>query len=125
MNCRVATCPHADCDWQKIRKDGRVVCAFLSEAKRPCVYRMTKNTHVNSDIQKGSSGYIIKTSSGVMKLGPSKVLESQILSGRVSKKAFERVDDELKKNGVRHGGSVLCGIVKSRKKNKLLAGSTM
>lgn len=125
MNCRVATCPHADCDWQKIRKDGRVVCAFLSEAKRPCVYRMTKNTHVNSDIQKGSSGYIIKTSSGVMKLGPSKVLESQILSGRVSKKAFERVDDELKKNGVRHGGSVLCGIVKSRKKNKLLAGSTV
>lgn len=125
MNCRVATCPHADCDWQKIRKDGRVVCAFLSEAKRPCVYRMTKNAHVNSDIQKGSSGYIIKTSSGVMKLGPSKVLESQILSGRVSKKAFERVDDELKKNGVRHGGSVLCGIVKSRKKNKLLAGSTM
>lgn len=125
MNCRVATCPHADCEWQKTRKDGRVVCAFLSEATRPCKYRMIKNAHVNSDIQKGSSGYIIHTSSGVMKLGPSKVLESQILSGRVSRKAFERVDDEIKKNGVRHGGSVLCGIVKSRKKNKLLAGSTM
>lgn len=125
MNCRVATCPHADCEWQKTRKDGRVVCSFLSEATRPCKYRMIKNAHVNSDIQKGSSGYIIHTSSGVMKLGPSKVLESQILSGRVSRKAFERVDDEIKKNGVRHGGSVLCGIVKSRKKNKLLAGSTM
>lgn len=125
MNCVVATCPHADCDWQKMRKDGRIVCAFLSEAKRPCEYRMTKNKHVNSDIQRGSSGYIVHTSSGVMKLGPSKVLESQILSGRVSQKAFERVDDEIKKNNVRHGGSVMCGIVKSRKKNKLMGGSTM
>lgn len=125
MNRSVATCPHADCDWQRIRKDGSVVCAFLSEAKFPCEYRMIKNTHVNSDIQKVSSGYIIHTSSGVMKLGPSKVLESPLYSDRVSQKAFERVDDEIKKNNIRHGGSVMCGIVKSRKKNKLMAGSTM
>lgn len=125
MNCVVATCPHADCDWQKIRKDGRVVCAFLSKATRPCEYRMTKNTHVNSDIQKGSSGYIIHTSSGVMKLGPSKVLESPLYSGRVSQKAFEAVDDELKRTNIRHGGSVMCGIVKSRRKNKLVTGSTI
>lgn len=125
MNCRVATCPHADCDWQQTRKDGRVVCAFLSEAKRPCEYRMTKNMYVKSDIQKGSSGYIIRTSSGVMKLGPRKTLQSPLYSGRVSQKAFERVDDEIKRTNIRHGGSVLCGIVKSRKKNKLLAGSTM
>lgn len=125
MNCRVATCPHADCDWQQTRKDGRVVCAFLSEAKRPCEYRMTKNGYVKSDIQKGSSGYIIHTSSGVMKLGPRKTLESPLYSGRVSQKAFERVDDEIKRTNISHGGSVLCGIVKSRKKNKLLTGSTM
>lgn len=125
MNCVVATCPHADCDWQKIRKDGRVVCAFLSKATRPCEYRMTKNTHVNSDIQKGSSGYIIHTSSGVMKLGPKKTLESPLYSGRVSQKAFEAVDDKIKRTNVRHGGSVMCGIVKSRKKNKLVTGSTM
>lgn len=124
MNCVVATCPHSECDWQKIRKDGRVVCAFLSEAKRPCEYRMTKK-RINSDVQKGSSGYIIRTSSGVMKLGPSKTLESPLYSGRVSQKAFEQVDDEIKRNNVRHGGSVLCGIVKSRKKNKLIGGSTM
>lgn len=125
MNCVVATCPHAECDWQKIRKDGRVVCAFLSEAKRPCEYRMTKNTHVNSDIQKGSSGYIIHTSSGVMKLGPRKTLESPLYSGRVSQKAFEAVDDEIKRTNIRHGGSVNCCIVKSRKKNRLVTGSTM
>lgn len=124
MNCRVATCPHADCDWQKIRKDGRVVCAFLSKATRPCEYRMTKNM-CKSDIQKGSSGYIIRTSSGVMKLGPKKTLESPLYSGRVSQKAFEAVDDEIKRTNVRHGGSVMCGIVKSRKKNKLVTGSTM
>lgn len=124
MNCVVATCPHADCDWQKIRKDGRVVCAFLSKASSPCEYRMTKNM-CKSDIQKGSSGYIVRTSSGVMKLGPRKTLESPLYSGRVSQKAFEQVDDEIKKTNVRHGGSVMCGIVKSRKKNKLVTGSTM
>lgn len=125
MNCVVATCPHEDCDWQKIRKDGRIVCAFLSKATKPCEYRMIKNMHVNSDIQKGSSGYIIHTSSGVMKLGPRKTLESPLYSGRVSQKAFEQVDDEIKRTNVRHGGSVMCGIVKSRKKNKLVTGSTM
>lgn len=125
MNCVVATCPHDECYWQKIRKDGRVVCAFLSEAKRPCEYRMTKNMHIKSDIQKGSSGYIIRTSSGVMKLGPRKTLESPLYSGRVSQKSFEQVDDQIKKTNVRHGGSVMCGIVKSRKKNKIMTGSTM
>ena len=125
MKCKAAICPHADCDWQQERKDGRVTCAFLSEATYPCEYRMKKHTYVNNDIQKGSSGYIIRTSSGVMKLGPSKVLESPILSGRVSQKAFERADDELKRNNIRHGGSVMCGLVKSRKKNKLMGGSTM
>ena len=124
MNCRVATCPHSDCDWQQTRKDGRVVCAFLSEATRPCEYRMTKN-NVKSDVQKGSSGYVLRTSSGVMKLGPRKTLESPLYSGRVSQKAFEAVDDEIKRTNIRHGGSVMCGIVKSRKKNKLVTGSTM
>ena len=125
MNCRVAVCPHADCDWQKTRKDGRVVCAFLSEAKRPCVYRMTKNMKIEGYVQKGSSGYIIHTSSGVMKLGPRKTLDSPLYSGRVSQKAFEAVDDEIKRTNIRHGGSVMCGIVKRRKKNKLVTGSTM
>jgi len=121
--CRRNVCPHSDCDWQQFRKDGDIVCAFLSKPTHPCEYRLTK--HVDNDIQKGSSGYVIRTSSGVMKLGPRKVLESPLYSGRVTQKAFEAVDDEIKRTNVRHGGSVMCGIVKTRKKNKIMTGSTM
>lgn len=81
--------------------------------------------NVEGYVQKGSSGYIVHTSSGVMKLGPSKTLESPLYSGRVSQKAFEAVDDEIKRTNVRHGGSINCCIIKSRKKNKLVAGATV
>ena len=111
MNCRVATCPHANCDWQQTRKDGRVVCAFLSEAKCPCEYRMTKNMYVKSDIQKGSSGYIIHTSSGVMKLGPRKTLQSPLYSGRVSDSAYKEADYRKKYENQKHGGPVAQGFL--------------
>jgi len=109
MNCVVATCPHADCDWQKIRKDGRVVCAFLSKATNPCVYRMTKNNSKGC-VQKGSSGYIIHTSSGVMKLGPRKTLEAPLYSGRVSDSAFKETDYKKKYENKKHGGPVAQGL---------------
>lgn len=125
MNRAMATCPHADCDWQKTRKDGRVVCAFLSKATHPCAYRMIKNTNIEGLIQNGSSGYIVRTGSGVMKLGPRKFLWSPLYSGRVSERAFELLDDEIKRTNVRHGGPVTCGLVKRSKKNKIVRGSSM
>lgn len=125
MNRARATCPHADCDWQKVRKDGRVVCSFLSKATHPCAYRLTKNMDIEGLIQKGSSGYIVRTSSGVMKLGPRKFLWSPLHSGRVGKKAFELLDDEIKRTNVRHGGAVMCDKIKCRKRNKTVRGLSM
>lgn len=119
MNCKVATCPHGDCNWQKTRKDGRVVCSFLSEATRPCKYRMTKNSSKGS-IQKGSDGYIIHTSSGVMKLGPRKTLEAPLYSGRVSDSAYKEADRKQKYEKA-HGGPIAQGMWRTTDAKNLTA----
>lgn len=123
MNCVVATCPHADCDWQKIRKDGRVVCAFLSKATCPCEYRMTKQNNTAECVQRGSSGYIIHTSSGVMKLGPRKTLEAPLYSGRVSDSAYKEADYRKKYENQKHGGPVAQGFLWSYASTKNLTSA--
>lgn len=44
-------------------------------------------------IQRGNNGYILKTSSGVMKLGPTRKLRS---SGRLDDDYFKNLDMEVK-----------------------------
>lgn len=44
-------------------------------------------------IQRGNNGYILKTSSGVMKLGPTRKLRSR---GRLDDDYFKKLDMEVK-----------------------------
>lgn len=44
-------------------------------------------------IQRGNNGYILKTSSGVMKLGPARKLRS---SGRLDDEYFKKLDMDIK-----------------------------
>jgi len=57
--------------------------------------------------------WIIRTSSGVMKLGPHLTLQAPLHSGRVSEKEFINLDMSLKCSDKQHGGPVGQGLYRN------------